>query len=103
MDNLRSAVAKQALLALADLFRGLRTAMDAEVMLVLPVLLKRCTDTNDFLIETAEQALATMTEFTSTSRALGALLMTMSSRVPKIRVKTLQALEAWVRMKVGQT
>ena len=35
--------------------------------------------------------------------ALGALLMTMSSRVPKIRVKTLQALEAWVRMKVGQT
>lgn len=50
--NLRSAVCKNALLALQDLWAGLGTVMDAQLPVVAPVLLKRgASDTQGFLTE----------------------------------------------------
>jgi hypothetical protein len=40
VDSLRSAVAKNALLTLGDMFQGLKKAMDAEVMLAVSAVLK---------------------------------------------------------------
>lgn len=51
VGNLRSAVAKNALLTLGDLWAGLGKAMDAELPVVAPVLLKRFSDTQGFLGE----------------------------------------------------
>jgi hypothetical protein len=42
VDNLRSAAAKNAILALGDLFYGLQTSMDAEVPGSASILLKVC-------------------------------------------------------------
>ena len=44
--NLRSAVAKNAILAIRDLWTGMGRALDVEVGVVVPVLLKRSADTN---------------------------------------------------------
>ena len=40
MENLRSVVSKNAIIALGDMFRGLGTGMDGEVMAASQILLK---------------------------------------------------------------
>ena len=49
VENLRSSVAKNALLCLGDVLKGFRRRMDPEIITILPVLLKRCADTNKFV------------------------------------------------------
>ena len=57
VDNLRSAVAKNALLTIIDMFTGLGQLMDPELGPVMPVLLKSASSGNQFLIASAEAAL----------------------------------------------
>ena len=55
VKNLRSSVTKNALLCLGDLFRGLGRRMDAELVTILPSLLKKCADTNKFVKAEAQK------------------------------------------------
>ncbi|KAM3568697.1 hypothetical protein VYU27_009187 [Nannochloropsis oceanica] len=119
VNNLRSAVAKNALLALADLWAGLASSpsslsssplslssrlsfpsksngteitvqrvMEGELPAVIPVLLKRFCDTNDFLVEAAESALNTIILHTpDTTRVLHAFLSLASHKSPTGRSK----------------
>ena len=94
VENLRSAIAKNALLAIADFFSGLRNMMDAELTAVVPHLLKRASDTNSFLIESAEQALMAMSAHASPSRMLNVLLTCAASKLPTVRARTAQTIES---------
>ena len=51
VDNLRSAVAKNALLTIGDMCQGLQRRMDCEVSLVVPTVLKRFGDSSVFLVD----------------------------------------------------
>jgi len=70
VDNLRSAVAKNAILTLADLWIGLGRAMDPELPVVAPVLLKRFSDTNGFLGEVADVAIDQVIQNATETKAL---------------------------------
>ncbi|CAN0550320.1 unnamed protein product, partial [Ectocarpus sp. 8 AP-2014] len=50
-ENLRSQVAKNALLTLADLWRGLGDTLDPELPMVCPILVKKMADKVEFLAE----------------------------------------------------
>ena len=51
VDNLRSAVSKNAILTLEDMWIGMGKSMDPEVVAVTPLLLKRAADLSGFLTE----------------------------------------------------
>ena len=72
-DSLRSFLSKNALLAFSDIFRNLRKLVDHELDIVVPVLMKKATDTNIFLSEEAETALANMCAHCSESKVVAAL------------------------------
>jgi hypothetical protein len=87
VENLRSAVAKNALLTLGDLFQGLGRAMDLEVSLALTFLLKRFGDSNSFLVDSAERALQQMMDGVTASRSLTGLLTATDHRTAVVRGK----------------
>ena len=68
--------------------------MDSELPSVVPYLLKRASDTNGFLIESAEAALDAMSVCATPSRSLNALLSSASSKLSTTRVKTAETIEA---------
>lgn len=86
-DNLRSAVAKNAILCLGDLFQGMGIGMDAEVLGTISTLLKRCADSSNFLSEVSENALVQMVDNVSASRSLAGLLTSVEHRQANIRAK----------------
>ena len=92
VDNLRSAVAKNALLTLGDLFQGLGKFMDLEVGLALTHVLKRFADSSTFLVESAERALQQMMDGVSPSRSLTGLLTAAEHRAPTVRGKVASVL-----------
>lgn len=87
VENLRSAVAKNALLTLGDLFQGLGRAMDLEVSLAVTFLLKRFGDSNSFLVDSAERALQQMMDGVTASRSLTGLLIATDHRTAVVRGK----------------
>ena len=87
VDNLRSAVAKNAILTIADMWLGMGRVMDPELNLVAPVLLKRFADTNGFLSEGAEACIDTVISNASDGRCLGAFLASASNKMPTVRSK----------------
>ena len=96
VDNLRSAVAKNALLTIIDMFTGLGQLMDPELGPVMPVLLKSASSGNQFLIASAEAALDAMVSNLTPSRALGTLIANANSRSPPVRCKCAMSLEACI-------
>lgn len=86
--NLRSALAKNALLTIADCFQGLKKAMDVEASLVVPVVLKRSADSSNFLGESADQALLLMIDNINPLRSFAALLLMVDHKNAAIRSKT---------------
>ena len=101
-DNLRSAVAKNAILALGDLFEGLEKAMDSEVPLILALLLKKCGDTSIFLIESAERAVHKMIDHVSATRSLAGLLVGTENRNPNLRGRVAGFLHSLVLQRAGE-
>lgn len=73
-DNLRSAVCKNALLAITDMFIGFGRAMDGESQNIMPMLLKRSVDSSAFLSGSANAALCAMMERISVGRAITLLM-----------------------------
>ncbi|XP_078398808.1 TOG array regulator of axonemal microtubules protein 2-like isoform X2 [Cetorhinus maximus] len=74
VNNLRSKVARSAMLSLSELFSQLKRNMDQEVDEVTRILLHKTGDSNEFIREEAVKALAVMAENVSPSRALTALI-----------------------------
>lgn len=87
VENLRSSLAKNALLTMADCFQGLGKQLDAEVSGMVPGLLKRAGDSSIFLSESADRALERMIEHVSTARSLAALLAGLETRSTAQRSK----------------
>jgi hypothetical protein len=85
VENLRSAVAKNAILCLQDMCAGLGRTMDSEIVNTASCLAKRYADTSGFLGESAEQALFSMIDNVSATRALGALTAASENRNALIR------------------
>eukprot|EP01039_Chlorochromonas_danica_P001542 gene1542-1680_t len=92
VGNLRSSVAKNALMTVSDCFQGLKKAMDPEAGLVVPAVLKRCADSSNFLSESAEQALFQMVQNASPGRSLQALLQGVDHKNSSVRAKATAAL-----------
>ena len=89
VENLRSQISKNAILALGDMFIGLGTRMDPEVIAVISSMVKRCGDqATSFLSESAEMTLCHLIDNASTSRSLNGLLTDSDNRNPTLRGKT---------------
>ncbi len=88
VENLRSQVAKNAIITLGDMFIGLKSKMDAEVPAVVPVLIKKCGDqATTFLSESAESTLCHLIDSVSPSRSLSSLISATEHRNPALRGK----------------
>ena len=87
VDNLRSAVAKNAILTINDLFLGLNTVMDSEVLTIVNSVVKRCGDSSNFLGEVAENAILQMIDSVNSLRALHGLISNCEHRNSSIRGK----------------
>jgi len=79
VESLRSSVSKNALIALNDMFEHIPRLIESELDILLPTLLKKCTDTNIFIASEADSALATMCSCCNESKAMAALLNLFSS------------------------
>lgn len=102
VDNLRSVVAKNALLALGDLFQGLGKGADVEVAVAVPCLLKRAVDSSLFLSESAEASLLEMVKSVSVQRSLSALLLCADNRSQYIRGKVSRLLLRLVNTRTSE-
>eukprot|EP01052_Picozoa_sp_SAG31_P005894 SAG31_NODE_266_length_18815_cov_17.009243_14_plen_523_part_00 len=85
--NLRSSVARNALLTLHDMFQGLRRQMDPVLPIAVPVLVKRACETNNFICEEADQALAKMVACSGDAAALAALIQQAGMKNGLVRSK----------------
>ncbi|XP_067883781.1 TOG array regulator of axonemal microtubules protein 2-like isoform X2 [Heterodontus francisci] len=74
VNNLRSKVARSAILSVSELFSQLKRNMDQEVDEVTRILLHKTGDSNEFIREEAVKALAVVVENVSSMRALTALI-----------------------------
>ncbi|CAM9098373.1 unnamed protein product [Ectocarpus sp. 4 AP-2014] len=96
-ENLRSQVAKNALLTLADLWRGLGDTLDPELPMVCPILVKKMADKVEFLAEAARECADEVVATATESRALSAFLACGSHRSPAVRAKSALAVLLCVR------
>ncbi|KAL4144423.1 hypothetical protein PRNP1_013556 [Phytophthora ramorum] len=94
VPNLRSSVSKNALLALESMCSAFSRAMDSEVENIIPVLLKRCADSNMFVCESAVASLHTVVLKCSTSRVVSALGSHVSTKAVPIRREVARGVHA---------
>lgn len=87
VENLRSSMAKNALITIADFFLGLKKGMDSEVQSVVPAVMKRSADSSNFLGESADRALDMMIENVTASRSLASMLAVADHKSPAYRAK----------------
>ncbi|XP_033734245.1 TOG array regulator of axonemal microtubules protein 1-like isoform X1 [Pecten maximus] len=74
VKNLRSQVSRSAIVCIADLYAYLRKGLDSEVDITAKVLLAKNGESNGFIREDVEKALATMVESITPQRSLLALI-----------------------------
>ena len=86
-DSLRSALAKNAVVCFRELFAHIGHKMEADLDLIVPVLIKKAGESNGFICDEANKALSTMVQSVSESRAIAALLGSASHRNPAARAK----------------
>ncbi|GMF24936.1 unnamed protein product [Phytophthora fragariaefolia] len=96
VPNLRSSVSKNALLALESMCAAFSRTMDSEVENIVPVLLKRCADSNTFVCESAAASLHTVVLKCSTSRVISALGSHVSSKSSLIRREVARGMHALI-------
>jgi hypothetical protein len=99
IDNLRSAVAKNAILTMGDMYQGLGRSMESEVVASIPTLIKRFGVSSSFLTESAETALQQMCRSVSATCALNALLLGIDNRNASIRGKVMSLVSGLVDLK----
>ena len=87
-DNLRSQVAKNAILTMADMYIGFGRSMDSEVISTMLCLTKKCTDSATvFVGAAAEASICQVIEHATSVRVLTALLNCMDSRNATLRAR----------------
>ncbi|KAF1328322.1 hypothetical protein FI667_g7007, partial [Globisporangium splendens] len=85
VPNLRSTVSKNSLLALNSMCSTFQRAMDPEVDTLISVLIKRCTDSNVFVCESAMSSINSVILHCSASKVVNAMAMHLSSKAVPIR------------------
>lgn len=101
MMNLRSSVSKNALLALDSMCATFSRDIDMEVEKLVPLLLKRCADSNSFVSESAITTLNTMVLKCSLVRVVAALGCHVNSKAVPIRREVARALHALIMSQAG--
>ncbi|KAK1945180.1 TOG array regulator of axonemal microtubules protein 1 [Phytophthora citrophthora] len=96
IPNLRSTVSKNALLALESMCAAFSRDMDSEVENIVPVLLKRCGDSNTFVCESAAASLRAVVLQCSISRVVLALASHGNSKAVPIRREVARVLHALI-------
>lgn len=96
VNNLRSAVSRNCLLAYADLFTGLGTALDPELDTMVPQLLARSADSLRILCTCASAALDRMVECCTPLRCVNSLLNCLDHRNSVVRQRVGEYLDACV-------
>ncbi|RLN97854.1 hypothetical protein BBJ28_00012060 [Nothophytophthora sp. Chile5] len=99
VPNLRSSVAKNALLALEAMCAAFERAMDGEVDNMVPTLLRRCADSNTFVCESAVSSLHCVAIKCSTARVVAALTSHLDNKAVPIRREVARGMHALI---VGQ-
>ncbi|CEL92655.1 unnamed protein product [Vitrella brassicaformis CCMP3155] len=79
VDNLRSSLAKNALICLNDLFVSYRKQMDPELETCVPVCLKKAADTNTFIAEEAERTLRSLCSSASEGKTISLVVHAISN------------------------
>jgi hypothetical protein len=96
VPNLRSSVSKNALLALEAMCSAFSRAMDSEVEHIVPVLVKRCSDSNAFVCESASASFHTVVLRCSTARVVSALASHVTSKAAPIRREVARGIHALI-------
>jgi len=86
-DSLRSALAKNASMAFREMFVTLGKHMEADLDLIVPMLIKKSAETNGFIADEANRALMAMAASVSEGRVICALAACASHRNPQARAK----------------
>lgn len=73
-------------MAVGDLCAGLGRAADPELEAAMPALIRRAADTNVFIVEAADAALAAVVTHCSEARVVGALLSAAGHKQPNVRL-----------------
>ena len=90
VENLRSQAAKNAILAIGDMFQCLGQSMDAEALGISAALLRRAGDSsNIFLSESSDSAITQMIDNITPARTLAALLTGCDHRSTGVRAKSI--------------
>ncbi len=90
-DNLRSQVSKNALLCLGDMWKGMGKALDPELKVVAPAVIKKSADKVEFIREAAELAIKDIIAGGSDSKVIAAFLICMGPGTPGLKNSFLRA------------
>lgn len=86
-DSLRSALAKNAASAFREMFGSLGRHMEADLDLIVPMLIKKSAETSGFIADEANKALAAMAASVSEGRVISALSGCATHRNPTARAR----------------
>ena len=102
-DNLRSQVAKNAILTIGDMYIGFGKMIDGEVASSVQLLTKKTADNaTTFVASTAESTICKIIENSSANRCLNALLNCTDSRNPTLRGRVAGFLHLLVSMRSSE-
>ena len=100
VDSLRSLLAKNAIIAVQDMFEQMPAKVDGELPQILPALLKRAGETSGaFLAEEADKALTAICLYSSDSRAAAALMAAGQAGNKLVRAQSLIYLARCVELR----
>lgn len=99
-DSPRSALARNALRCLAELFLGTAQAVDQRLEATLATCLRRASDTNQFISEEGDQALREICRSANLGRLICSLLAAAAHKGPGVRSKAVWGL-AMVAQRLG--
>jgi hypothetical protein len=92
IENLRSTAAKNAILAMGDLYCSLRGAMDPEIVSSSAILIKRLSDSSAFITDSVVTSLMLMNQCVSFHRSHAALLNGLDNKNAVIRGQCMRLL-----------
>ena len=74
-DSLRSAVSRIALMLFSDMFQSLKRVMEPFLNMIVKLLIKKCSDTNNFIAEEADRCFSVMVQHCQESKVLQIMLI----------------------------
>jgi len=97
IDSLRSALAKNALRCMGEMFATFGKRMDPEIELTLPVVMKRASDTNGFIADEAEGTLREVCKVATEAKLLPSLMTAVANRQPRFRERSIWCVAMFVQ------